>query len=364
MKKTALTSKHEALGAKMVDFAGYRMPIQYHSIRAEHMRVRTTVGVFDVSHMGEFFVTGEGREEFIDRMTVNDVKSMHAGQAQYSCMCMPDGGIVDDLLIYKFEDKFMIVVNAANTKKDWDWLFSHKPSTVEMKDRTDDYSLLAIQGREASAVINQIADSDVTSLRYYTFVDGKACDHPAIISRTGYTGEDGFELYLENEFAPDVWDAVMKAGKRYEIEPIGLGARDSLRLEMKMALYGNDIDGTTNPLEAGLGWITKLNKESDFVGKEQLLKIKEEGVTRRLAAIQLEDSGFPRPGYPILSETKGGEVIGKVTSGTVSPMLNKGIALGYVPVDLAKVGTKLAIDCRGKINAAEVIKPPFYIRPY
>lgn len=348
----------------MVDFAGYRMPIQYHSIRAEHMRVRTTVGVFDVSHMGEFFVTGEGREEFIDRMTVNDVKSMHAGQAQYSCMCMPDGGIVDDLLIYKFEDKFMIVVNAANTKKDWDWLFSHKPSTVEMKDRTDDYSLLAIQGREAPAVVNQIADSDVTSLRYYTFVDGKVRGYPCIISRTGYTGEDGFELYLENEFAPDVWDAVMKAGKRYEIEPIGLGARDSLRLEMKMALYGNDIDGTTNPLEAGLGWITKLNKEADFVGKEQLLKIKEEGVTRRLAAIQLEDSGFPRPGYPILSETKGGKVIGKVTSGTVSPMLSKGIALGYVPVDLAKVGTKLAIDCRGKINAAEVIKPPFYIRPY
>lgn len=348
----------------MVDFAGYKMPIQYHSIRAEHIRVRTTVGVFDVSHMGEFFVTGAGREAFIDSMTVNDIKSMHVGQAQYSCMCMPNGGIVDDLLIYKFEDRFMIVVNAANMQKDWEWLYSHKPADVEMRNRTEDYSLLAIQGREAPAVVQQIVESDVTSLRYYTFVEGRVCDHPAIISRTGYTGEDGFELYLENEYAPEVWDAVMNAGKQFEIEPIGLGARDSLRLEMKMALYGNDIDDTTNPLEAGLGWITKLNKEADFIGKAELLKVKEAGVTRRLVAIELDGGGFPRPHYPILSKVEGGEVVGEVTSGTVSPMLNKGIALGYVPVELAKIGTELAIDCRGKICAAEVIKPPFYNRPY
>lgn len=348
----------------MVDFAGYTMPIQYHSIRAEHMRVRKTVGMFDVSHMGEFFVTGVGREDFVDRMTVNDIKSMYVGQAQYSCMCKPDGGIVDDLLIYKFEDKFMIVVNAANLKKDWEWLYSHKTADVEMTDRSDDFSLLAIQGRDAPVVVQRLAESDITSLRYYSFVDGKVCGHPAIISRTGYTGEDGFELYVENRYAPEIWDAAMAAGKEFEIEPIGLGARDSLRLEMKMALYGNDIDETTNPLEAGLGWITKLSKSVDFIGKTRLLKIKEEGVTRRLVAIELEGTGFPRPGYSIFADTTAGEEIGKVTSGTVSPMLNKGIALGYVPIELSKIGTELAIDCRGKVSAATVIKPPFYMRPY
>ena len=348
----------------MVDFAGYWMPVQYHSIRAEHIRVRTTVGMFDVSHMGEFFVKGEGREEFINRMTVNDVSSMHIGQAQYSCMCKPDGGIVDDLLIYKFEDQFMIVVNAANRQKDWDWLFSHKPSDVELTDQSDDYSLLAIQGREAQAVVQQLSESDITSLHYYTFVEGNVCGHPAIISRTGYTGEDGFELYTKNEYAPEIWDAALSAGKQFEIEPIGLGARDSLRLEMKMALYGNDIDETTNPLEAGLGWITKLKKETDFIGRDFLLKVKKEGVTRRLVAIQLEGTGFPRPGYSILRDADSKTAIGKVTSGTVSPMLNTGIVMGYVPIDYAKVGTKLAVDCRGRISEAIVVKPPFYTRPY
>jgi len=348
----------------MADFAGFSMPIQYHSIRAEHIRVRTTVGMFDVSHMGEFFVSGEGREEFIDRMTVNDVKSMHIGQAQYSCMCKPDGGILDDLLIYKFEDRFMIVVNAANRQKDWEWLHSHKPSSVEMVDRSDDYSLLAIQGREAPAVVQRLVESDVTALRYYTFASGSVCGNPAIISRTGYTGEDGYELYVENKYAPTIWHTALEAGKEFEIEPIGLGARDSLRLEMKMALYGNDIDETTNPLEAGLGWITKLKNETDFIGKDRLLQIKEAGVSHRLVAIKLDGAGFPRPGYAILSDSKNGTEIGKVTSGTVSPMLNTGIALGYVPIESAKVGTKLAVDCRGRISEATIVKPPFYVRPY
>jgi aminomethyltransferase len=364
LKNTALTSRHIALGAKMVDFAGYTMPIQYHSIRAEHIRVRTTVGMFDVSHMGEFFVGGKDRESFIDRMTVNDVKAMHVGQAQYSCMCKPDAGIVDDLLIYKSENHFMIVVNASNMQKDWEWLYSHKPDGVEMTNQSDDYSLLAIQGRYAPVVVQQLAESDITSLRYYTFVEGRVCGNPAIISRTGYTGEDGFELYIKNGHAPAIWDAAMDAGKSYEIEPIGLGARDSLRLEMKMALYGNDIDETTNPLEAGLGWITKLNKGTDFVGKDQLQRVKEEGVTRRLVAIMLDGSGFPRRGYSIYKDLMSDTKIGEVTSGTVSPMLEKGIALGYVPSDLSGVGTRLAIDCRGKRIGAVIVKPPFYVRPY
>jgi aminomethyltransferase len=364
LKNTALTSRHIALGAKMVDFAGYTMPIQYHSIRAEHIRVRTTVGMFDVSHMGEFFVGGKDRESFLDRMTVNDLKGMHIGQAQYSCMCKPDAGIVDDLLIYKSEDHYMIVVNASNMQKDWEWLYSHKPDGVEMTNRTNEYSLLAIQGRNAPALVQQLAESDVTSLRYYTFAEGRVCGHPSIISRTGYTGEDGFELYVKNEYAPAIWDATMVAGKQYEIEPIGLGARDSLRLEMKMALYGNDIDETTNPLEAGLGWITKLNKDADFIGKDRLLHAKEAGIPRRLVAILLDGSGFPRHGYPIFKDQTSDTKIGEVTSGTVSPMLEKGIAMGYVPSDMAGIGTKLTIDCRGKRIDAVIVKPPFYIRPY
>jgi aminomethyltransferase len=314
--------------------------------------------------MGEFFVSGEGCEEFIDRMTVNDVPSMHVGQAQYSCMCMEDGGIVDDLLIYKFDDRYMLVVNAANLQKDWDWLYSHKPDNVELVNRSDEFSLLAVQGREAPAVVQKLTESDITSLRYYTFGDSKVLGRNAIVSRTGYTGEDGFELYVANEAAPDIWDAVFEAGKDKEIEPVGLGARDSLRLEMKMALYGNDIDETTNPLEAGLGWITKLNKPVNFIGKQKLRHVKEAGVKRRLAAIQLDGSGFPRPGYAIVDPEDNNSGLGKVTSGTVSPMLNTGIALGYVPVTHSKIGTPLAVDCRGKAVPARVIKPPFYKRPY
>ncbi|MCB9366861.1 MAG: glycine cleavage system aminomethyltransferase GcvT [Calditrichaeota bacterium] len=361
MKTTALTAEHEALGAKLVEFAGYRMPIQYHSIRAEHLRVRSTVGLFDVSHMGEFIVRGADREKFVHHITVNDVLSMRSGQAQYSCMCRPDGGIVDDLLIYKSDDHLMLVVNAANLQKDWDWISSHVSGDVQLTNRSDEISLMAIQGRNAQDILQTLTETDLSAIPFYHFAEGRVAGHEAVISRTGYTGEDGFEIYLPNDGAVPVWRAILDAGKPYDIEPIGLGARDSLRLEMKMCLYGNDIDDKTNPLEAGLGWITKLDK-SDFIGKDVLLKFRDAGVTRKLVAIELADSAFPRPGYPILDLH--GTEIGRVTSGTVSPSLNRGIALGYVPVEQSAIGTTLSISCHGKPAAAKIVKPPFYKRPY
>jgi aminomethyltransferase len=362
MKKTALSHIHEQLGAKMVEFAGYAMPIQYASMRAEHVRVRTTVGVFDVSHMGEFFVTGNDREAFVDRVTVNDVKAMSHGQVNYSCMCKPHGGIVDDLLVYRFPDKMMLVVNASNVEKDWNWLSENVSGDVQMVNRSDDYSLLAIQGRAAATVVGKLADADISSVKYYWFREGRVAGCPAIISRTGYTGEDGFELYLENQYAETVWHALFEAGKPYEIEPIGLGARDSLRLEMKMCLYGNDIDETTHPLEAGLGWITKLQK-GDFVGRAAILKAKDAGLSRKLVGLELDGGAFPRHGYKVRTGD-GSHKVGDVTSGTVSPMLNRGIAMAYVPVDLSALGTVLSVDCRGKTTPAKVVKTPFYQRPY
>lgn len=338
------------------------MPIQYSSIRAEHMRVRTTVGVFDVSHMGEFIVKGQQGEAFVDRVTVNDVRKLAVGQVQYSCMCLDNGGIVDDLLIYRFPDKIMLVVNGANIDKDWKWLVQHKPEDVEMTNQTDEIALLAVQGRDSEKLVQSLTETNLQDIKYYWFVEGKVAGAQAVISRTGYTGEDGFELYLSNDDAVPVWNALFENGKAYDIEPIGLGARDSLRLEMKMCLYGNDIDETTNPLEAGLGWITKL-KKGNFIGRDALLEIKARGLKRKLSAIELTESGFPRHGYPILNPD-GIEPIGVVTSGTSSPVLNKGIAMGYVPLEQSVVGSDLSIDCRGKMLHAKVVKPPFYQRPY
>ncbi|MBI5059588.1 glycine cleavage system aminomethyltransferase GcvT [candidate division KSB1 bacterium] len=362
MKNTALTHIHESLGAKLVPFAGYLMPIQYSSIRAEHVRVRTTAGVFDVSHMGEFMVTGSDREAFVDRVTVNDVKAMSIGQVNYSCMCLPTGGIVDDLLVYRFADHIMLVVNAANIDKDWDWLKSNVSGEMKLTNRTDEFSLLAIQGRSAATIVGKLADCDVSGIKYYWFREGRVAGAPAIISRTGYTGEDGFELYLANSDAESVWHALFETGKPYDLEPIGLGARDSLRLEMKMCLYGHDINEETNPLEAGLGWITKLNK-GDFVGREALLKVKDAGLTRKLVGLELEGSGFPRDGYSVL-DASGDAVIGHVTSGTVSPMSSKGIAMAYVPVAQSAIASALRVDCHGKLLPARVVKTPFYQRPY
>lgn len=361
MKNTALTAEHEALGAKLVDFAGFKMPIQYHSIRAEHLRVRNTVGIFDVSHMGEFIVTGKDREKFLHHVTVNDVHALVPGQVQYSCMCRPEGGIVDDLLVYRGLDHMMVVVNASNMEKDWNWIKSNVSGDVKLENKTDETSLMAVQGRHAAEIVQKLTKTDLSKIAYYHFAEGEILGHKAVLSRTGYTGEDGFEIYLGNDAAVPVWRAILETGKPFEIEAIGLGARDSLRLEMKMCLYGNDIDDTTHPLEAGLGWITKMDK-ADFIGKAALVKAKEAGIKRKLVAIELDGSAFPRHGYPILDAS--GKEIGQVTSGTVSPSLNKGIALGYVPTELSNIGTSLAISCHGKPAPAKVVKPPFYKRPY
>jgi aminomethyltransferase len=311
--------------------------------------------------MGEFLVTGPDREKFLHYATVNDVMSLVPGQVQYSCMCKPDGGIVDDLLVYKFADRMMVVVNAANLDKDWNWLKSVARGDVRLENKSDEFSLLAVQGRNAADILKTLTRTDISKIKYYHFEEGEALGHKAIISRTGYTGEDGFELYIGNDAAVPIWRAILEAGKPYQIEPIGLGARDSLRLEMKMCLYGNDIDETTNPLEAGLGWITKLSK-ADFVGKSTIEKVKEAGLTRKLVAIEVDGNAFPRQHYPI--EDVNGNKIGEVTSGTVSPVLNKGIALGYVPVAMSEIGTPLAISCHGKPTPAKIVKPPFYTRPY
>jgi aminomethyltransferase len=362
-KPTALTEVHRALGAKIVEFAGFLMPIQYQSIRSEHLRVRTTVGVFDVSHMGEFYVTGADREAFVDYISVNDVKSLNLGQVQYSCMCKPHAGIVDDLLVYRFPDKIMLVVNGANVEKDWNWVVENQRGNVQLRNASDDISLLAVQGRHAPAVIQKLTKTDLSKIKYYWFEEGEVAGAKAIISRTGYTGEDGFEIYHANADARRVWDALFDAGKEFDIEPIGLAARDSLRLEMKMCLYGHDIDETTHPLEAGLGWITKLNK-GDFIGRPKLLEVKERGVRRKLVGLEVEGEGFPRHGYPILTSNGTSDVIGTVTSGTVSPVLNKGIAMGYVPTDLSSVGSEVRLDMRGRLMPAKVVKTPFYQRPY
>ncbi|RLD14719.1 glycine cleavage system aminomethyltransferase GcvT [candidate division KSB1 bacterium] len=355
LKKTALHDVHVKLGARMVEFAGFHMPIQYHSIREEHRRVRETVGMFDVSHMGEIIVKGPKALDMVQKVTINDASKLAVGQVQYSAMCYEDGGIVDDLLVYRFADHFLLVVNASNKDKDYEWILKNKIDGCEVLDVSDDYTQLAVQGKKAEPTLQKLTDVDLSAIKYYWFTEGELAGVNMIISRTGYTGEPGFELYFANEHAVDVWNKIMEAGKEFDIEPIGLGARDTLRLEKKMCLYGNDIDETTNPLEAGLSWITKLDK-GDFIGREALLKIKEEGLKRKLVAIVLEGQGFPRHGYKIL---KDGKEVGHVTSGTVSPILNKGIAMGYVAIEFAKIGTPLEIDIRGKRVPAVVIKPPF-----
>ncbi len=354
-KKTALYETHVNLNAKMVEFAGFSMPIQYKGIRDEHRRVRGTVGVFDVSHMGEIEVTGDNALEMIQQLTVNNVAALEIGQAHYTAMCYEDGGIVDDLLVYRYPDKFLLVVNAANKEKDLEWIIKNKLDGCQVKDTSDQITQLAVQGKKAEAVLQQLTKIDLSAIKFYWFEDGELAGAPMLISRTGYTGEPGFELYFQNQYAAQVWDAIFKAGAPFEIEPIGLAARDSLRLEKKMCLYGNDIDQTTNPLEAGLGWITKLDK-GDFIGSEALIKIKEEGLSRRLICFKLNAPGFPRKGYKIF---KDGEELGVVTSGTVSPMLEKGIGLGYVKKGFTKSGTEIEIEVRNKMVKAEIIKPPF-----
>jgi len=355
-KQTALYQTHKSLGAKMVDFAGYKMPIQYSGIIGEHKRVRESVGVFDVSHMGEFIISGDGAEPFLNRMTINDVTKVSPGQAQYTAMCYEDGGMIDDLLIYRYEHHFMMVVNAANLEKDWNWLQEHLGEKVEMNNISDSITLLAVQGPNSRRLLQKLTDVDMTRIKFYRFIEGKIADAPATIARTGYTGELGFELYLENQFTEQVWDAIFEAGKEFRVLPVGLGARDTLRLEAGLCLYGNDIDESTNPLEAGLSWITKLDK-GDFIGRDALVDIRKKGLTRKLAGFKLLERGIPRHGYTI---SKDGKNIGEVTSGNQSPVLNTGIGMGYVKKEFADPGTDINIMIRNREVSAKVVKPPFH----
>jgi aminomethyltransferase len=358
MKNTALTDVHIALGAKMVPFAGYNMPVQYEGVNAEHETVRNGVGVFDVSHMGEFVLKGPNALALIQTFSSNDASVLFDGKAQYSCMPNGKGGIVDDLIIYRVNaEEYFIVVNASNIEKDWNWMSSHNDMGVEMQNLSDDYSLLAIQGPKAAEAMQALTDVDLKNMVYYTFTHGTfAGIENVMISATGYTGSGGFEIYVKNTDVKHVWDKVFEAGASFGIKPIGLAARDTLRLEMGFCLYGNDIDDTTSPLEAGLGWITKFTK--DFVDSEFLKNQKEVGVARKLIAFEMVDRGIPRHDYPILDAS--GATIGKVTSGTMSPSMKLGIGLGYVTVDHSTLDSEIFIEIREKGVKAKVVKLPFY----
>ena len=358
MKNTALTHVHESLGAKMVPFAGYNMPVQYEGVNIEHETVRNSVGVFDVSHMGEFFLKGENALALIQKVTSNDASKLVDGKAQYSCLPNNEGGIVDDLIIYKIADNhYMLVVNASNIEKDWNWISSHNDLGVEMINNSDDYSLLAIQGPKAAEAMQSLTTIDLANMPYYSFQIGEfAGVKDVIVSATGYTGSGGFEIYFKNEDAELIWNKVFEAGASYGIKPIGLAARDTLRLEMGFCLYGNDINDTTSPLEAGLGWITKFDKE--FTNSENLKKQKEAGVSRKLAGFELLERGIPRHDYEIADAD--GNIIGIVTSGTQSPSLGKAIGLGYVPTALSTPDSEIYIRIRNKDLKAKVVKLPFY----
>ncbi len=358
MKKIALNDIHHSLNAKMVPFAGFNMPVSYEGVNIEHETVRKDVGVFDVSHMGEFLISGENALELIQKISSNDASKLIDGKAQYSCMPNEDGGIVDDLIIYRFnEDKYLLVVNASNIEKDWNWIAQHNTMDATMKDLSDEYSLLAIQGPKAAEAMQSLTEVNLKEIKFYSFEIAEfAGVKNVIISATGYTGSGGFEIYLKNEDAETIWNKVFEAGADYGIKPIGLAARDTLRLEMGYCLYGNDIDDTTSPIEAGLGWITKFTK--DFINAEALQKQKEEGPKRKLIAFELDERGIPRQGYDIVNVN--GEVVGNVTSGTMSPSLDKGIGMGYIPTEMAKANEKIFIQIRKKAIPATLVKLPFY----
>jgi len=359
MKNIALNDIHVALGAKMVPFAGYNMPVQYEGVTAEHITVRDAVGVFDVSHMGEFLVEGENALALIQKITSNDVAKLEIGDAQYSCFPNEDNGIVDDLICYRIkENTYLLVVNASNIEKDWNWISKYNEGfNANLKDVSEKYSLLAIQGPKAVEAMQSLSSLNLAEIPFYKFKIGDfAGIENVIISATGYTGSGGFEIYCKNEEAIQIWNKVFEAGADYGIKPIGLAARDTLRLEMGYCLYGNDIDETTSPIEAGLSWITKFTKE--FVNAEALAKEKELKPKRRLIAFELNERGVPRQGYDIVDES--GKVIGNVTSGTMSPCLQKGIGMGYVPQVFSKSGSKIYIQVRKKAIPATIVKLPFY----
>jgi aminomethyltransferase len=357
LKRTPLYAVHVKAGARMVPFGGWEMPVQYAGIVEEHRTVRGAAGLFDVSHMGEFEVAGPGALAVLQRVTTNEVGALAVGQVQYSLLCYPDGGIVDDLTLYRLaDDRFMLTVNASNIDKDWAWVTAEGRGDARWKNVSADMALLAVQGPRAEALVGRLADVDVPGIGYYRFARGKVAGVSAIISRTGYTGEDGFELYVDAGQVVGLWNALMDAGKADGIMPVGLGARDTLRLEMKYALYGNDIDQTTNPIEAGLGWVVKLPK-GEFIGRAVVEKVKGEGPRRKLVGFEMVDRAVARHGYRIL---KAGAEIGVVTSGSYGPQVDRYIGVGYVPAARSKVGDEFEVEVRGKGQRAKVVQTPFY----
>lgn len=358
MKQIALNQFHEEAGAKMVPFAGYNMPVQYEGVTAEHLTVRNGVGVFDVSHMGEFYLRGENALTLIQKVCSNDASVLTDGKVQYSCMPNTEGGIVDDLLIYRIqENEYLLVVNASNIEKDWNWISKHNNLNVAMENASDTISLLAVQGPDSAEALQTLTKIDLSAMKYYTFEIGSfAGIDNVLVSATGYTGSGGFEIYFKNKDAEQLWKRIFEAGLDFNIKPIGLAARDTLRLEMGFCLYGNDINDSTSPIEAGLGWITKFTK--DFTNSVALKFQKEEGIKRKLVAFELTDRGIPRQGYTIVDEN--GLAIGEVTSGTMSPSLKKGIGMGYVLKEFSKADSAIFIEIRKKNIPAKVVRLPFY----
>ncbi|MCW3804887.1 glycine cleavage system aminomethyltransferase GcvT [Plebeiibacterium marinum] len=359
MKHTAFYELHKNLNAKIVPFAGYEMPVEYSGITNEHLQVRNSVGVFDVSHMGEFWVKGPKALDLIQKITSNDASTLTIGKAQYSCFPNGKGGIIDDLLVYKYEEeKYMLVVNAANIEKDWKWCVENNTIGAELENASDNISQLAIQGPKAIETLQKLTEINLSEIPYYSFVTGKIAGiDNVIISNTGYTGSGGFELYMYNKDAIKIWEAVFKAGEEFGILPIGLGARDTLRLEKGFCLYGNDIDDTTSPIEAGLGWITKFTESKSFIDKDFLLNQKTEGVNKKLKGFKMIDKGIPRHDYEVINEQD--QVIGKVTSGTHSPILKQGIGMAYINTEYTKIGTEIFIKVRNRKLKAEIVKVPF-----
>ena len=360
MNKTVLNEVHHSLGAKMVPFAGFEMPVEYSGITNEHIAVRNAAGMFDVSHMGEFWVKGANALNFLQKVTSNDVSLLTPGKIQYTCFPNGKGGIVDDLLVYRYdEEKYLLVVNASNIEKDWNWCVENNSEGAILENASDRISQLAIQGPKATEILQKLTSADLSSIQYYNFVTGSfAGIKEVIISNTGYTGAGGFELYMYNNDALTIWNAIMEAGKDLGLLPVGLGARDTLRLEMGFCLYGNDIDDTTSPIEAGLGWITKFAEGKNFIDREIMEKQKSEGVTRRLKGFVMEEKGIPRHDYEIVDSE--GNIIGRVTSGTMSPVLKQGIGMGYVNSDfLKKKDDNIAIRIRNRDIKAKIVKTPF-----
>jgi aminomethyltransferase len=355
-KQTPFHQQHVSAGARMVPFAGYAMPLLYSGIQAEHEAVRSNVGMFDLSHMGEVLVRGTGALEYLQKLTTNDVAALAPRQVQYSAMCYPEGGIVDDLLVYRLDDGYMLVINASNIDKDMEWLTRHQTGDVDIDNQSDTTGMLAIQGPHAEAVLNRMTDAPSTEMPFYWSSVARFGKHELLYSRTGYTGEDGFEIYCPKSAARDLWDLAVQAGAEHKMTLVGLGARDSLRLEMRYALYGHEIDSDTNPVAAGLGWICKPDK-GDFIGREAIVAMKESGPDQRLVCLALGPRAIPREHYKVFSED---EEVGEVRSGVFSPSLGHGIATAYVPRTFSKAGTELVVEIRGRRETATVVKPPFY----